>query len=108
LGVSPIWVNFYPESCATVQVREDLVRFRTAAPQRCFDADIKNYRWVAVPIFLPTGVEKPHIIEEAVRQIGELKDELGLRGPLAAAADPTLTDDLDKEPEHHPESEANE
>jgi hypothetical protein len=31
-----------------------------------------------------------------------------LRGPLAAAADPTLTDDLDKEPEHHPESEANE
>jgi hypothetical protein len=55
-----------------------------AAPQRCFDIDINSYRYVGVPIFLTAGVEKQRIVEDAVRQICELRDELGVRESPAA------------------------
>jgi hypothetical protein len=95
LVVSPIWVNFYPEYCSTTEVREILLRFRTATPQRCFDMNKGSYKWVAVPIFLMTGVEKQHIVEDAVRQIRELRDEFGVGESLSTSTAPEMTNDLD-------------
>lgn len=92
LGVSPIWVNFYPESCRIAEVREKLSRFRTVSPQRCFDTEIKNYRFVAVPIFLTTGVEKQRIIEDCVRQISELAAELDAPVPAGTPSSPQIAD----------------
>lgn len=84
-GASPIWVNFYPESGQIPEVRKRLARFRVAVPPRCFDASINNYRWVAVPIFLPTYAEKQRIVEDAVRQIRDLNTELGVHQPISEA-----------------------
>lgn len=78
LGVSLMWVNFYPEYCSITEVRNTLCRFRNTMPPRVFDVERGNYRWVAVPIFLTTGVEKQSVIDDAVRQLGELRDELGV------------------------------
>jgi len=103
LGVSPIWVNFYPDRCPVAEVRNHLRQFRNTSPPRCFDMetrDYKNYKWVAVPILLPVGVEKQRIIEDAVRQIRELRDELDVREPLPATLTPMPTDDLDTNPEN--------
>jgi hypothetical protein len=71
-GVSPLWVVFYPTD-PTAEIMEKLSRFRSATPQRCFDLEGE----VLVPIFLRIGVEKHLIVEDAVRQIGELANELG-------------------------------
>ena len=71
-GVSSLWVVFYPTD-PTAQIMEKLLRFRSATPQRCFDLEGE----VLVPIFLTVGVEKHRIVEDAVRQIGELANELG-------------------------------
>jgi len=76
LEVSPIWVTFSPPA-PIVEIREKLVRFRTAESPRCFDMNNRSYLWLAVPIFLATGVEKQSIIDDAVDQIRELRDELG-------------------------------
>jgi hypothetical protein len=62
----------------------------------------RSERWVAVPIFLIPGVEKECIIEDAVRQIKELRDELGVREP-AAAPDPAPTGELDAGLAYSPE-----
>jgi len=71
-GVSPLWVNFSPRYSASSEIKERLLRFRTATPPRCFDFAGQ----VSVPIFLTVGVEKHRIVEDAVRQIGELANEL--------------------------------
>jgi len=78
LGVSPIWVTFSPPT-PIAEIREKLVGFRTAESPRCFDMNNRSYLWLAVPIFLATGVEKQSIIDDAVNQIRELKDKLGFR-----------------------------
>lgn len=102
LGVSPIWVYFYaPPLHQTTEVREKLVRFRTGAPQPSFD----SYNGLLVPIVLKTGVEKQSIIEDAVDQIREIVDALGIQEPSATAPSRDPTDDLDKEPEYYPDSE---
>jgi hypothetical protein len=81
LGVSPLWVNFFPPPYSpTVEIREKLVRFRTASPQRCFEFEGR----VAVPIVLAAGVEKNRLVEEAVRQLGELASELDVRERAAS------------------------
>jgi len=90
LGASLMWVNFYPEYCSVTEVRNKLLRFRNAVPPRCFDVERGNYKWLAVPIYLPAGVEKHRIIEDAVRQIRDLRDELGVQESLGAK--PNLTD----------------
>ncbi|MGB8259478.1 MAG: hypothetical protein WCE75_03975 [Terracidiphilus sp.] len=100
LGGSPIWVIF-PRDGRSAEIRKRLARFRTATPQRCFD--IENGR-TAVPIFLTPGVAMPDIVENAVSQIKELRVVLGVREPPAADPKPTLTDDLDTEPEYHTET----
>jgi hypothetical protein len=46
----------------------------------------------------------PDIVENAVSQIKELRVVLGVREPPAADPKPTLTDDLDTEPEYHTET----
>jgi hypothetical protein len=97
LGASLMWVNFYPEYCSLTEVRNTLLRFYSATPPRCFDVERANYRWLAVPILLTTGVEKQRIIEDAVRQIRELRDELRVREslnmqPKLADAQGTLTE----------------
>jgi hypothetical protein len=102
LGISPIWLNFYPDYCPVAEVRSNLLGLRHATPPRCFDMEIRNYKWVAVPISLTAGVEKQRIIEDAVRQIRELRDELGVRVPLAAVPNPNLTDNPDTTPECFP------
>jgi hypothetical protein len=102
LGVSPFWLNFYPDYCQISKVRDALARFRNAVSPRCFDMEAGNYRWVAVPIFLTTGVEKHRIIEDAVRQIRELRDELDAQEPIPAPPSPMLTDAPDAIPECHP------
>jgi hypothetical protein len=80
LGLSPMWVTFAPPPYGSaVGIREKLVRFRTAVPQRCFDLDGR----VTVPLFLAAGVEKYQLVEDGVRQIGELVEELGVRAPSA-------------------------
>lgn len=71
MGVSPMWVIF-PRDGRSAEVRKRLARFRTAAPQRCFDIE---YGWTAVPIFLTPGVAKPDIVDNAVRQIQEMRAE---------------------------------
>lgn len=85
LGVSPIWVNFYSGSCPIVDIREKLAESRRAAPPRCFDSD--DGRFVMVPILLKTGVEKSQIIDDAARQICELKAELDAPVMSGTAAD---------------------
>jgi len=95
MGVSPMWVIF-PRDSRSAEVRKRLARFRTAAPQRCFDIE---YGRAAVPIFLTPGVAKPDIVDNAVRQIKELRAELGLQGPPAVDPKPALTDGQDAEPE---------
>jgi hypothetical protein len=92
MGVSPIWVIF-PRNAQIAEIREKLVRFRTTTPQRCFD--IKNGK-AAVPIFLRTGVEKHHVIKDAVKQIGELVKELGILEPSNIDSDPNPADHLDE------------
>ncbi len=79
-GISPIWVEFVHQSCDVAKVRTLLHSFRTLMPPRCFDAFDGNC--VAVPIILSAGVEKQQIIDYAVRQLGELKAELELSGPI--------------------------
>lgn len=96
-GASPIWVVF-PPGALIAEVRNKLVRFRTATPQRFFDFESG---WAGVPIFLVTGVEKQCIIEDAVGQIRKLRDELGIEEQPATAHEPTLTDDHDIDPENH-------
>jgi hypothetical protein len=82
LGVSLLWVHFFPPPYSpTAEIRQKLLRFRSATPQRCFDLEGQ----VSVPIFLTIGVEKHRIVEEAVRQIGELANELGTM-PQAASS----------------------
>jgi hypothetical protein len=66
--------------------------------------EIRNYRWVAVPIYLTIGVEKQHIIADAVRQISELRDELGVRESSAATPNRKLIDEIDTAPECYPAS----
>jgi hypothetical protein len=105
LGVSPISVNFYPEYCPIAEVRTSLSRFRNTTPPRCFDMEVRNYKWVVVPIFLTAGVEKHRIIEDAVLQIRELWDELRVKEPLPVAPTPRLTDAPDTIPECHPTSQ---
>lgn len=75
--VSPIWLTFLSDD-RMAEIRDKLVRYRTATPKRCFE--FKNGR-VMVPIVLLAGVEKDHILENAVDQIRELVYELGLRVP---------------------------
>jgi hypothetical protein len=74
-GVSPLWVEFAASS-PTAEIKEKLLRFSNASPQRCFDFAVQAGQ-VSVPIVLTVGVEKQRIVEDAVRQIGELRDELG-------------------------------
>jgi hypothetical protein len=100
MGVSPIWVIF-PWDGRSAEIRKRLAQFRTATPQRCFD--IENGR-TAVPIFLTPGVSKPDIVDNAVRQIKELRAELGALEPPATDPKPPLNDDLDKEPEYDTET----
>jgi hypothetical protein len=85
-GISPIWLNFYPDYCPIAEVRNRLRRLRNATPPRCFDMETGNYKWVAVPIPLASGVERQQIISDAVRQIQKIRDELGVQEPLAAPA----------------------
>ncbi len=74
LGMSPLWINFFPPpSSPTAEIRKKLMRFRSAEPPRCFDFVGR----VSVPILLTSGVEKHRIVDDAVRQIGELAVELG-------------------------------
>jgi len=75
LGVSPIWVYFYPPPLnPTAEIREKLFKFRASSPQRCFDSG----RGLLVPIFLRTGVEKVFVVKDAVEQIANLVKELGV------------------------------
>lgn len=71
-GVSPLWIDFAPSYSPTTEIEDKLLRFSTATPQRCFDFAGQ----VSVPIFLTVGVEKQRIVKDAVRQIGELANEL--------------------------------
>lgn len=104
LGVSPFSVTFSPPA-PIAEIREKLVRYRAATPQRCFDYVGGS---VNVPILLKTGVEKPHIIDDAVCQIGELVKELGVQEPAAPVSNSTLTDDVDEGSLDDPGGEANE
>ena len=79
-GISPIWAEFVRQSCPIAEVRKRLNSFRTLMPPRCFDASGGNC--VAVPIILSAGVEKQQIIDDAVRQLGELKAKLEPLGPI--------------------------
>jgi hypothetical protein len=82
-AISPLWIMFAPPPLGSaVGIREKLVRFRSAVPQRCFDLD----GLVAVPLFVLAGVEKSTLIADAVRQIGELVEELGVRAASATSA----------------------
>lgn len=64
--------------------------------------EIRNYKWVALPIFLTAGVERHRVIEDAVRQIREIRDELviGEVPPLASGSN--LADAPDEIPENVP------
>ncbi len=73
-GVSPLWVDF-ASSSPTAEIKEKLLRFSNATPQRCFDFT-GQVGQVSVPIVLTVGVEKQRIVEDAVRQIAELANEL--------------------------------
>jgi len=104
-GVSPIWITFLPNA-QIGEVREKLNQFRSAKPRRCFDHDTGS---VMVPIFLPTGVEKQRIIDDALLQIRELAVELGVMEPQGIGLRPFLTggsnsvaDFQPKEPEESP------
>jgi hypothetical protein len=103
LGVSPFWVTFSPPT-PIAEIREKLVRYRAATPQRCFDYLNGS---VNVPIFLITGVEKRYIIDDAVRQIRELVAELRVR-ESEVVLDTMQTLDLNSGPEHDLEDGANE
>jgi len=100
-GVSPIWLNFYPDYCPVAEVRNSLRRLRNATPPRCFDMETGNYKWVAVPISLTSGVERLRIISDAVRQLRIIRDELGVQEPLAASVT-GLTDSPGSIPEITP------
>jgi hypothetical protein len=83
LGISPLWVNFFaPPYSPTAEIREKLVRYRTALSPKCFDFEGR----VSVPIFVAVGVEKDRVIEGAARQIGELAAELGALAATTSAA----------------------
>ena len=73
LCMSPLWIDFSPPYLPIAEIREKLVRFRSAEPQRCFDFKGR----ASVPILLTAGVEKHRVVDDAVRQIGELAVELG-------------------------------
>jgi hypothetical protein len=76
-GATPIWVYLYPPPYSPIplaEVRERLLRFRTAAPPRCFDFKES----VAVPLLLKAGVEKASLVKSAACQLGELAVELGI------------------------------
>lgn len=64
--------------------------------------EIRSYKWVAVPILLTAGVEKNRLIEDAVRQIRELRDEFCTGEPLPKTPNPRLTDASTPIPECHP------
>lgn len=82
LGVSPISVTFWPPT-PIEEICGKLNQFRTAESPRCFDMSTRSERWVAVPILLTPGVEKERIIEDAICQIKELRDKLGVQEPTA-------------------------
>jgi len=76
-GASPLWVNFYAPPYSPISLadlRDKLVRFRTATPKRCFDFKDR----IAVPLFLRAGVEKEVLVENAAGQLGALAAELGV------------------------------
>jgi hypothetical protein len=102
LGVSPMWVNFYAPYSPVAEVRNALLRFRNATPPRCFDVEAGGYKWIAVPIFLTTGVERHRVIEDAVGQIRELRDELGVLGTSTATPNLKPTDVAPTYAEFHP------
>jgi hypothetical protein len=101
LGVSPIWVTFWPPT-PTGEICERLGRFRNAESPRCFEMSNRSERWVAVPIYLTQGDEKELIIKDAVRQIKELRDELGVQ-ELTASADLAPTGELETGLDYNPE-----
>jgi len=103
LGVSPIWVNFYSGSCPIAEIREKLAQLRRVTPRRCFDSE--DGRFVMVPILLLTGAEKQRIIDDAVRQIGELKAELDATKSPSASTDPARTYECDTNPAFDPASQ---
>ena len=57
---------------------------------------------MAVPIYLTQGDEKELIIKDAVRQIKELRDELGVQ-ELTASADLAPTGELETGLDYNPE-----
>jgi hypothetical protein len=76
-GASPIWVNFFPppySPVALAEIRDKLIRFHTATPTRCFDFKDR----IRVPLFLKVGVEKADLVKNAVYQLGELAEQLGV------------------------------
>jgi hypothetical protein len=103
LGVSPIWVYFYPPPTNPIaEIREKLAKFRTGMPPRLFDSG----KGLLVPILLAAGFEKYRLIQSAIDQTRKLMDELGVQEPFATAPDSTLTGDPDARPECHAECEA--
>jgi hypothetical protein len=104
LEVSPIWVTFSPPA-PIAEIREKLVSFRTAESPRCFDMNNRSYLWLAVPIYLYIGVEKHRIIEDAVRQIGELKAELDAPKPSGISFNSAQGHERDTNPEFDPDSQ---
>jgi hypothetical protein len=86
-GISPIWIQFFHQYCRVVEVRKRLNAFVMSTPQRCFDFEHGSGKGVAVPIILRTNVEKQQVIEDAVRQLRELKALLELPEPIDTSTD---------------------
>jgi len=101
-AVSPIWVNFYPEYSQPMYVSRLLSRFAKATPRRCFEVVMGSYRFVAVPIFLSTGVEKQRVIQDAVHQLRELKAELIAQDAEIGAAVDFHTEEANMNPSVSP------
>jgi len=93
LGISPIWLYFYPPpQNLTPEIREKLLRPHADSIQPSFD----SYNGLLVPINLLIGVEKQRIIEDAVKQIGKLVNVLSVLEPSKIDPDQNPSDHLDE------------
>jgi len=98
-GVSPIWIYFYPPPLnPTAEIQNQLIKF----PTRSFQSSLDRYNGLLVPIVLEAGVEKDHIVEDAVHQLRELVEALGVEKPSELTPDSTSTDSADAIAELHP------